>query len=41
LTANFDEDLRKSHREELQEWESRPFSERAMEWLGWLIAREQ
>jgi hypothetical protein len=25
----------------LQEWESRPFSERAMEWLGWLIAREQ
>lgn len=41
LTANFDEDMGKAHRETLQEWERRPYSERAMEWLGWLIAREQ
>jgi cardiolipin synthase len=41
LNANFEEDLGKSHRETLKEWEHRSFAERAMEWLGWLIAREQ
>ena len=41
LTANFDEDLGNSHRETLQEWENRPYWEHGMEWLGWLIAREQ
>jgi cardiolipin synthase len=41
LTASFDEDLGKSHRETLQEWEHRSYWERGMEWLGWLIAREQ
>jgi cardiolipin synthase len=41
LSQNFAEDLGNSHRETLQKWESRSFSERAMEWLGWLIAREQ
>jgi cardiolipin synthase len=41
LSANFDDDLSKSHRETLEQWEHRPVSERAMEWLGWLIAREQ
>jgi len=41
LNANFQEDLGNSHRETLQEWQSRSLAERAMEWLGWLIAREQ
>jgi cardiolipin synthase len=41
LDANFEEDLANSHRETLEEWEHRSFAERAMEWLGWLIAREQ
>jgi cardiolipin synthase A/B len=41
LNANFEEDLANSHRETLQEWERRSFAERGMEWLGWLIAREQ
>jgi cardiolipin synthase len=41
LTSSFDEDLSKSHRETLDEWEHRSYWERGMEWLGWLIAREQ
>jgi cardiolipin synthase len=41
LNANFAEDLANSHRETLEAWESRSFAERAMEWLGWIIAREQ
>jgi cardiolipin synthase A/B len=41
LSANFDDDLKKSHRETLEDWERRPYWERGMEWLGWLIAREQ
>ncbi len=41
LAANFEEDLNKSHRETLEEWEHRSYWERGMEWLGWLIAREQ
>ena len=41
LSAQFAEDLENSHRETLPEWQNRPISERAMEWLGWLIAREQ
>ena len=41
LNANFNEDLGNSHGESLEEWENRSFAERAMEWLGWLIAREQ
>jgi cardiolipin synthase A/B len=41
LSAQFAEDLGKSHRETLQEWQNRSFAERAAEWLGWLIAREQ
>ncbi len=41
LSAQFAEDLRSSHRETLEEWEHRSYSERGMEWLGWLIAREQ
>ncbi len=41
LSAGFGDDLKKSHRETLEEWEHRPYWERGMEWLGWLIAREQ
>jgi len=41
LNANFEEDLSKSHRETLQEWQNRSLAERSMEWLGGLIAREQ
>ncbi len=41
LSANFQDDLAKSRRETLDDWEHRPVWERAMEWLGWLIAREQ
>ncbi|HEY1936459.1 MAG TPA: phospholipase D-like domain-containing protein [Candidatus Angelobacter sp.] len=41
LNADFQNDLANSHRETLEEWEHRSYAERAMEWLGWLIAREQ
>jgi len=41
LSANFEEDVSKSNRETLKAWENRSYSERAMEWLGWIIAREQ
>jgi cardiolipin synthase len=41
LNAGFQEDVAKAHRETLEEWEHRSFWERGMEWLGWLIAREQ
>lgn len=41
LSANFDDDLKKSRRETLEDWEHRPSWEQGMEWLGWLIAREQ
>ena len=34
LTANFEEDLGKSHRETLQEWENRSFGNGG--WNGWL-----
>lgn len=41
LNANFQDDLARAHRETLEEWKHRPVWERGMEWLGWLIAREQ
>jgi cardiolipin synthase A/B len=41
LGANFQDDLAKAHRETLEEWQHRSVWERGMEWLGWLIAREQ
>jgi cardiolipin synthase len=41
LNANFQEDLSKAHHETLEEWKHRSLWERGMEWLGWLIAREQ
>jgi cardiolipin synthase A/B len=41
LSADFKEDLARSDRETLEAWEHRPVWERGMQWLGWLIAREQ
>ena len=41
LGSDFHDDLAKSRRETLAQWEARPLWERGMEWLGWLIAREQ
>jgi cardiolipin synthase len=41
LSADFQNDLASSHRETLEEWEHRSYAERGMEWLGWIIAREQ
>jgi cardiolipin synthase len=41
LNANFQDDLSKAHHESLEEWKHRSIWERGMEWLGWLIAREQ
>ena len=41
LLADFHDDLSKSRKITLEEWEHRPVWDRGMEWLGWLIAREQ
>ena len=41
LAANFQDDLARARRETLQEWEHRSVWERGMEWVGWIIAREQ
>jgi len=41
LSASFQDDLARSKRQTLAEWEHRSIAERGMEWLGWLIAREQ
>jgi cardiolipin synthase len=41
LSADFDKDLSQARRETLEAWEHRPFWDHGMEWLGWLIAREQ
>jgi cardiolipin synthase len=41
LNADFQGDLAQARRITLEEWEHRPMWEKAMEWLGWIIAREQ
>jgi cardiolipin synthase A/B len=41
LSSDFENDLAQARRQTLEEWERRPVLERGMEWLGWLIAREQ
>jgi cardiolipin synthase A/B len=41
LLSDFQNDLSQSRRVTLQDWEHRPVWERGMEWLGWLISREQ
>ena len=41
LLTDFHNDLSQSRRVTLEEWTNRPVWERGMEWLGWLISREQ
>ncbi len=41
IEADFEHDLAQSKTVTLEEWQGRPVWERGMEWLGWLIAREQ
>jgi len=41
LLADFHNDLSQSRKVTLQQWENRSLWERGLEWLGWVIAREQ
>ncbi len=41
IEADFEQDLSQGRRITLAEWQNRPVVERGMEWLGWIIAREQ
>jgi cardiolipin synthase len=41
LLSDFHDDIAKSKRVTLQDWEHRSLWERSMEWFGWLISREQ
>lgn len=41
LGEDFQQDLSRSRRQTLEHWEHRSDWERGMEWLGWIIAREQ
>ena len=41
IESDFEQDLTKTKRVTLAEWQNRSVWERGMEWLGWIIAREQ
>ena len=41
LLTDFHNDPSQSRKVTLEEWTNRPVWERGMEWLGWLISREQ
>jgi cardiolipin synthase len=41
LSVDFQKDMAQSRQETLEQWQHRSWWERSMEWLGWLIAREQ
>jgi cardiolipin synthase len=41
LTHDFEEDISQSRRVTLQEWKKRSIWERLLEWLGWVIERQQ
>jgi cardiolipin synthase A/B len=41
IESDFEQDLSKARRVTLQQWQNRSIVERGMEWLGWIIAREQ
>jgi cardiolipin synthase A/B len=41
LEADFLADLKVSHRVTYDEWRNRPATERANEWLGWVIERQE
>src|SRR5690348_15425785 len=41
IVADLEHDLQQARRVTLEEWQNRSVWERGMEWVGWLIAREQ
>lgn len=41
LMENFDEDIVRANRIDLETWERRSIWERMFEWLGWLVERQQ
>jgi cardiolipin synthase len=41
LTRNFQEDISHSRRVTLDEWERRSVFERLLEWVGWIVERQQ
>ena len=41
IESDFERDLQQARRVSLEQWQNRSVWERCMEWLGWLIAREQ
>jgi len=41
IESDFEKDLAQSRLVTLAQWQNRSLWERAMEWVGWLIAREQ
>jgi len=41
LTRNFQEDISHSKRVILDEWERRSVFERLLEWVGWIVERQQ
>jgi len=41
ITADFEKDVSASHRVTYDEWKHRPLWQRGMEWVGWIIEREQ
>jgi cardiolipin synthase A/B len=41
LTANFDDDVAHATRIDLQTWEARSIWERMVEWVGWVVERQQ
>jgi cardiolipin synthase len=41
LTQDFTDDASHSRRVTLAEWEKRSVFERALEWVGWLVERQQ
>jgi cardiolipin synthase len=41
LTANFDDDVAHAARIDLKTWESRSIRERMVEWVGWVVERQQ
>ncbi len=41
ITADFEKDMAASHHVSCDEWKHRPLWQRGMEWVGWIIEREQ
>ena len=41
LTANFNDDVAHAARVDLGAWEQRSILERMLEWVGWIVERQQ